>query len=76
MSNPTTPQGMLKVFRQQSAMFDNEQAALFNKMPLKEKLELLFYMSLHNNMIVRALHEKMDPNLAPVQGMPESEKVQ
>ena len=73
MTDPT-PRGMLTMFRQKSDTFSNEQAEMFNKMPLKERLELLFYMMLHANKITRYLHDKIEPGEAEIIDMPEPEK--
>jgi hypothetical protein len=68
-----TPEGMLKVYRQQSSHWTGEQVKRFLKMPFADKLELVFYMLLHTNASLQHLHEQIDPN-AVVVPMPKLDK--
>lgn len=52
----------------------NEQAEMFNRMSLKDRLELLFYMQLHSNATIQTVHAKVDPEGAEIQPMPDPEK--
>lgn len=59
-----SPQEILKFYRAQSGHEVNEQAVLFEKLPLEEKLELLFYMCSHTTMSMQYVHSLVAPDEA------------
>lgn len=65
MTSPT-PTEALKVYRIQSPDCVREQAARFIEMPVKDQLELLFYMSVH---LSNALAEVSKEVSYDIQGM-------
>lgn len=69
-----SPKAMLAYYRQMSPQFDNEQAAMFKALALKDRLELLFYMQLYANKTMAFLHNKIDPGAVEISGMPEPER--
>jgi len=65
-----SPRAMLKMYRLESSVFDNEQTELFLAMPPSDRMELLFYMCFHNNKILQYLHNKIEPGAAEITGAP------
>lgn len=70
MSNEPTPKDMLREYRRQSTDFMRDQARQFGlSLNMTERVELLFYMLMHANTIMQALHARIAPEEAKTQGM-------
>lgn len=68
------PTAILKMYRTQSSAILNEQVAKFSNMAVSDRMELLFYMIMHQNEILRHVHKMVAPEEANIIDMPEQEK--
>lgn len=64
-----TPQSMLSEYRRAADDFATNQVKMFRSMSVKDQLELMFYMILHQNYGIQSLHARIDADEAKTVGM-------
>lgn len=59
-----TPLDALKEYRLHAPPEHHEQAAIFRSMTVPDRMELLFYMLHHANLVIQVLHAHINPEAA------------
>jgi hypothetical protein len=70
----TTPKDMLTLYRREMDDFSLDQCKQLTRMPLADRIELLFLMLMCTSKMVQRIHNLIQPGAAETSDMPEPDR--